>query len=174
MTNPSIPDPTPDPNETASHDDQPLDAYLETLQDVQQQQIELKVEVERIHREVERFRAFFQTLVSGLVLVILVSFGSAIWFAYRSFLQQQIARQTAEEMTVMQDEMQEQVTQLQGQLQRLQRDLPDQLNDVSEDVQSRSVEMEELRDRIQNLESQLETLNAIESDVEAQDDAATE
>lgn len=157
MANPSHPS-NPEPDESSSSFEQP-DIYMETIQDVQQQQVELKVEIERLHRDVERFRVFFQTLVSGLVITILVSFGIAIWYAYRSFSQQQIARQTADETAAIQEELMGRVEQLEETIQRLERNFPDQLADVSDEVQSSQTDLRQLRDRLSDVEAELEAIN---------------
>jgi len=146
------------------------EVYLETLQDLQQQQVELKIEVERIHQDVERFRVFFQTLVSGLVLAILIAFGIAIWYAYRSFSQQQIARQAAEEMTTIQEDLLTQVDQLEGRLQRLERDFPDQVAEVTDEVQSGQSEIRRLRDRLSEVESQIDALGSPDDNATADED----
>lgn len=148
-----------------------LSAYLETLQDIQQRQLDLNVEVERIHKKVDQFRLFFQTLVSGLVLAILIAFGIAIWYAYRSFSQQQIARQAAEEITATQEELITQVEQLETRLRRLQQELPDEVAAVTDDVQSGRVELRRLRDRLNDVEAQLDILE--QQETEAPPDAPT-
>ncbi|MDC0831946.1 hypothetical protein POG22_02830 [Geitlerinema sp. CS-897] len=135
------------------------ETYLEALQDVQQQQVELKVDVERIHKDIERFRVFFQTLVSGLLLAIAIAFGIAIWYAYRSFSQQQIARRSVEDVTAMQEDLVAEIDRLESRLQRLERDFPDRLDDVTNDVTSSQMELRRLRDRLDAIEAQLDNSN---------------
>jgi uncharacterized protein YoxC len=150
------------------------ETYLETLQDVQQQQVELKVEVERIHQDVERFRVFFQTLVSGLLLAIAIAFGIAIWYAYRSFSEQQIARQTVDEVTAMQESLATQVDRLEGRLQRLEQDFPERVDEVNDDVQASQTALRRLRERLDAVTAQLEALNQDSDETEEETETSEE
>lgn len=167
MNSPSSPD---------ARDNQPdfepsPETALDVLQDVQQQQTELKVEVERMHQEVERFRNFFQTLIGGLVLAIAVAFGIAIWYAYRSFSEQQIARQAVEDITDVQDSIAADVDRLEDRVQQLEQDLPERAGELDEVVQSNQADLRQLRDRLDRLEAQLETLDESEGEENAEEPA---
>ncbi len=142
-----------------SESEQKPDAYLVAMQDIQQQQAELRTDVERIHQSFDRFKGFFQTLVSGLVITVLVAFGIAIWYAYRSFSEQQAARQMAEETAVIQDEIIGRVNQLEESLQQLEQDFPEQLGDVSDEIQSSQADLRRLRTRLEAVSAELETIN---------------
>lgn len=150
------------------------ETYLETLQDVQQQQVELKVEVERIHQDVERFRVFFQTLVSGLLLAIAIAFGIAIWYAYRSFSERQIARQAVEEVTATQESLATQVDRLEGRLQQLEQDFPEQVDEVNDDVQASQTELRRLRERLEAVTTELEALNQAVEPADTESEPETE
>ena len=120
--------------------------------------VNLKLEVERIYRDVDKLRKLLQTLVAGLILSIIMALGVSSWFAYRLLLQEQTFQRQLEQNATEQEEMasnlEEIRTQLQSQTQQLQafkEDIPDDLQNMLLKSQQ---QIQELSDRLEQQENE--------------------
>ena len=120
-----------------------------------EQLLNLKLETEQLHRNVERLSRLLQTLLTGLLIATLVATGIASWFAYRLLIQEEIARKEAEKTAATQVEILKQLEQLEGRLQSQDK----RVQELSQQVKNLSQQAsEELRDLIQENQKQLEQL----------------
>jgi regulator of replication initiation timing len=126
----------------------------DTLEAVEQQQVNLKLELERVHKDVSRLRGWIQLLVSGLVLATLISIIISSWLTYRLLVQQEIARLEAAEAATTQEEMLKRVEQLEQQLQSFTGQFPGQLADLTDKNRVTQQELQRLRERLNQLEAQ--------------------
>lgn len=124
----------------------------DTLEAVSQQQVNLKLELERVHKDVSRLRGWIQLLVSGLVLATLISIIISSWLTYRLLVQQEIARREATKAATTEEELLKRVEQLEQQLQSLAGQFPGQLADLTDENLVTQQELQRLRDRINQLE----------------------
>ena len=129
-------------------------------------QTELKQEVEDLARNLDRMRGILQTLVFGLLIVVSVAFSATFLFAYRLMVQER--REQAEMAQMMEteversaqiEEMQAQLQTQQQLLQALQQQLPAEFTTLTDTVQSNQRQLQLLRDRVLQAESQLQILN---------------
>ncbi len=125
----------------------------ETLEAVEQQQLSLKLELERLYRDVAQLRGWIQMLVSGLVLAILIAIIISSWLTYRLLVQQQLTRQEAGKTATDQANMLEQVEQLQQQLQSLTQQVSQQSTELTDTTQNTQQELQQLRDRLKQVEA---------------------
>ncbi|MGB3534153.1 MAG: hypothetical protein WBA13_11615 [Microcoleaceae cyanobacterium] len=134
--------PTPEPN-----------IHPHTLETVEQQQANFKLDLERIHKDVSRLRGWVQLLVSGLVLATVISIIISSWLTYRLLLQQEIARREAAEAAASQAEMLEQIDTLEQQLQSLNQQFPGRLANLTDENLVTQQELQRLRERLNLLEA---------------------
>ncbi|MGK7877092.1 MAG: hypothetical protein AB4426_28510 [Xenococcaceae cyanobacterium] len=146
-------EPSSEHNSEKQSPNQGHDIYPETLQDVHQQHLNLKLEVEQLYRKVELMRGLFQTLVSGLVIAIVIAIGISSWFAYRLLTQEQRARQEAAKAAATQKDMLKQVEQLEQQLQSLSQQVQEELPKLTDATQASQQELQQLRDRLAQVEA---------------------
>jgi regulator of replication initiation timing len=125
----------------------------DTLDAVEQQQVNLKLELERVHKDVSRLRGWIQLLVSGLVLATLMSIIISSWLTYRLLVQQEIARREATQAATTQEEMLKRVEQLEAQLQGFTGQFPGQLADLTDENLVTQQELQRLRERLNQLEA---------------------
>jgi|GEM_PF-5701686 archaellum component FlaC len=125
----------------------------DTLEAVEQQQVNLKLELERVHKDVSRLRGWIQLLVSGLVLATLISIIISSWLTYRLLVQQEIARREAAKAATTQEEMLKRVEQLEQQLQSFTGEFPGQLADLTDQNLVTQQELQRLRERLNQLEA---------------------
>ncbi len=125
----------------------------DTLEAVEQQQVNFKLDLERVHKDVSRLRGWIQLLVSGLVLATLISIIISSWLTYRLLVQQEIARREAAEAATTTAELLKRVEQLEQQLQSLAGQFPGQLADLTDENLVTQQEIQRLRDRINQLEA---------------------
>ena len=128
---------------------------------LQEQYLNLKLEVEQLYGKIDRLRGLFQTLVSGLIIAIVIAIGISGWFAYRLLVQEQIAQREAEQATAAEAEMHERVEQLDEQWQRqdeqwqrFRQEVPEELTTLTDTVQSNQRQLQLLRDRLRELETE--------------------
>lgn len=120
--------------------------------------LNLKLEVEKIYRDVAQLRKLLQTLVTGLILAIILSLGISSWFAYRLLLQEQIFKQQSGDSTTKQEEITSNLEDLKIQLQSQNQQLQSLKQEVPEDLQKLLLayqqQIQELSDRIEELETE--------------------
>lgn len=124
----------------------------DTLEAVEQQQVNFKLELERVHKDVARLRGWIQLLVSGLVLATLISIIISSWLTYRLLLQQEISRRETAEAAQTQAELLEKIEQLESQLQGVTQQVPERLADLTDENLVTQQELQRLRDRLNQLE----------------------
>jgi len=120
---------------------------------------EQRQEIAQLERKLDQLRGLAQTLVGGLVVAIALALGVAAWFAYRSLLQEQIARRAMSESDETQTELAAEIDGLQSQLQEQQTAIeqsetrvPQELESLTETLSSHQRQLELLRDRVSLLE----------------------
>lgn len=120
--------------------------------------LNLKLEVEKIYRDVAQLRKLLQTLVTGLILAIILSLGISSWFAYRLLLQEQIFKQQSGDSTTKQEEITSNLEDLKIQLQSQNQQLQSLKQEVPENLQKRLLayqqQIQELSDRLEELETE--------------------
>lgn len=153
-------------SETLSSDREQERATL--FPELQEQQVNLKLEVERLYRDVEGLRGWFQTLVSGLVIAMLIAIAISSWFAYRLLVQEELARQQSAKALEANAEMQVHVEQLEAEFQR-QNELLKQLNtdlqdlaEVNDNIQKNQENLRALDDRLTEAEAGISELGELE------------
>ncbi|MGB3404393.1 MAG: hypothetical protein WBA77_17040 [Microcoleaceae cyanobacterium] len=124
----------------------------ETLDAVEQQQVNFKLELERVHKDLSRLRGWIQLLVSGLVLATLISIIISSWLSYRLLVQQEITRREAANAAKTQAELLEKIEQLELQLQGVAQQVPGRLADLTDENLVTQQELQRLRDRLNQLE----------------------
>ncbi len=140
----------PTPESTFNRqENQPHPDWLET---VEQQQVNLKLEVEQVYRDVSRLRGWIQLLVSGLVLGMLISVIISSWLTYRLLLQQERTRREAAQAATDQAELIKRVDTLEQKLQAFTENTK-RLADLTDESQIRQEEIQRLRDRLNQLEA---------------------
>ncbi|MGB7440142.1 MAG: hypothetical protein WA919_03680 [Coleofasciculaceae cyanobacterium] len=150
----SIQQPTPE-NSPGNHNFEQVN-YPETLEAIQQQQLKLKLEIERLRQDMERRRGWFQTLISGLVIAILIAISISSWFAYSLLAAEQIAQQEASKAAATQAEILERVEQLEEKLQNLSQRVPEEFSELKDATQSNQRELQKLSDRLNRVEGRVE------------------
>lgn len=145
--------PTPEPSAENQNPDSGNNIASETIAAIDQQQLKLKLEVEKLYRDMERQRGWFQTLVSGLVMGIMIAIGISSWFAYRLIVQEQITQREATESAATQAEILEQVELLEQQLQKLSQQTPEDLAQLKETTESSQRELQQLLNRLNQVEA---------------------
>ena len=138
--------PTPERSTVNQNPDMGKDIDCETIDTVQQQHLNLKLEVEHLYRNVDRLSGWLQTLVSGLVIAILIAISISSWLVYRLLIQEQIAQREAQKAAETQAEILERVKQLEEQLQSL-----DRLAELTDITQINQQELKQLRDRLNEI-----------------------
>jgi DNA repair exonuclease SbcCD ATPase subunit len=143
-TQPS-PQPDFDPTNSPQVNETPLENSPSSM-------LNLKLEVEKIYRDVDELRKLLQTLVTGLIIAIILSLGISSWFAYRLLLQEQIFKQESDNNTTKQEEIVSNLDdlklQLQSQnqqLQSLKQEVPENLQQLLLDYQQ---QIQQLSDRL--------------------------
>ncbi|MGK7927088.1 MAG: hypothetical protein AB4290_17895 [Spirulina sp.] len=126
-------------------------------ENLQEQHVNLKLEVETIYRRVDRLRSLLQTLVSGLVVAILISLGVASWFSYRLLLQEKITRQETQKSLEAKEEilknlnrLEEDIKNQELQLKQLREQIPQDLNTTIEENRK---QLQQLREQIEQLQN---------------------
>ena len=122
--------------------------------------LQFQQEIAQLSQQIERLQGFFQTLVSGLVIAILITFSIASWFAYRLFIQEQMSAQELRNIAQKEEKILEQVKQIESQLENLSTEVKEELAQHNQDLakQDKSLqgyqqELSELRDRINRLDT---------------------
>lgn len=120
--------------------------------------LNLKLEVEKIYRDVDQLRKLLQTLVTGLILAIILSLGISTWFAYRLLLQERIFKQQSDNSTTKQEEIVSNLENLKIQLQSQNQQLQSLKQELPEDLQKLLLnyqqQIQELSDRLEELEKE--------------------
>ena len=116
--------------------------------------LNLKLEVEKIYRDVDQLRKLLQTLVTGLILAIIVSLSISSWFAYRLLLQERIFQRQSNNSTKKQEEIVSNLENLKIQVQSQNEQLQS-LKQQPEDLQTLLLNYEQ---KIQKLSERLEEL----------------
>lgn len=120
----------------------------------------LKGEVDQLLKEMEILRGWFQTLVSGLLIAVVISVGIASWFAYRLLEQEEATQaQMAQEDAVRQDLL-KRVTQLEEETTQMGEDVGSNAAELRGMVLNHQTDLEQLRDRLNKLETRLSSLEA--------------
>ncbi|MGF1494691.1 MAG: hypothetical protein ACFBSC_20025 [Microcoleaceae cyanobacterium] len=145
----------PQPNE-ASPKNQELSSH--SLDHYQQQQVDLKLEVEQLYRDVAQLRGWLQTLVSGIVIALLIGIGISCWSVYRLLLEQQRARRDATQAATDQAAALQQVEQLQQEFESLNQKVPARVIELTDKVQVMQEEINLLRSQVDQVQTQQETL----------------
>lgn len=127
--------------------------YPENLEAIQQQQLKLKMEIEQLQKDIERRRGWFQTLISGLVIAILIAISISSWFAYRILAAEQIAQQEASKAATTQAEILERVERLEEKLGNLSQRVPEEFSELRDTTQSNQRELQKLSDRLREVEA---------------------
>ena len=124
--------------------------------------LNLKLEVEKIYRDVDQLRKLLQTLVTGLILAIIVSLSISSWFAYRLLLQERIFQRQSNNSTKKQEEIVSNLENLKIQVQSQNEQLQSLKQQIPEDLQTLLLNYEQqikkLSERLEELElKKLET-----------------
>jgi predicted negative regulator of RcsB-dependent stress response len=150
----------------------PVEAQ-DSTSSLQEQQVNLKLEVEQLYREVEGLRGWFQTLVSGLMIAIVIAIGISSWFAYRLLVQEQLAQQDAADAADVNDQLRTRLEELEAELQRqseqlgvLKEQVPNQLDAITSDMTQSQLDVERLRARLAQAEEQLQDLQSSSDDID--------
>lgn len=138
-----------------------------TLDTVQEQQLDLKLEVEHLSREVDQLRGGLMTLVSGLALAIAIAIATSVWFAYRLLAQEQVARQETAQAVAIQEELLDRVEALEAQVENLNQQLLENSAEIDSSQDERREQMDNLRDRLERIESQVERNTEATRSIEA-------
>ena len=147
---------TQPPSELNPETINPNIAQETNLETAQKQQ--LKLEVEQLHREVQQLRLFFQTLVSGLIIATFLALTISSWFAYRLFIQEQATQREIEKAEEKVAEMESDFNQLRASFDILSQQLPEDLAQQSDTLRSYQRELQQLRDRLNQVEDQQRNL----------------
>ena len=122
--------------------------------------LQLQQEIEELSQKVDRLQGFFQTLVSGLVIAILITFSIASWFAYRLFIQEQMSAQELRNVAQKEEKILEQVKQIESKLEDLRAEIRADLFQYNQDLakqdkslQTYQQELTQLRDRLNQLDT---------------------
>ena len=144
------------PSEPNDQSTSPVQENEISLENLQEQCLNLKLEIEQLHRNVEMLRKWLQTLVTGLIVAIVVAIGIVSWFAYRLLIQQKLAQLEAEKTANTKTELLGRIEQLEGQIKRqteqveeLRQQLPVNLSELIRDNQK---QLQQLRDQLQQIE----------------------
>ena len=127
--------------------------FLETTQGQQ-----LKLEVEKLQRELEKLRLFFQTLVSGLIIATFLAVSISSWFAYRLFIQEQATQREINNAEEKVTNIEENFNKLQTSFDSFSEELPEDLAKQSENLLEYQEDLQQLRDRLNRLEDQQRNL----------------
>ncbi|MFZ9739465.1 MAG: hypothetical protein ACO3EZ_15810 [Prochlorotrichaceae cyanobacterium] len=133
---------------------------LDPLQLLQTQQDDFKGEMDRLNQEMEVLRGWFQTLVSGLLIAIVIAVSIASWFAYRLLLQQQSIDQEAQEAATVREDLLQRVTLLEEELSALTEEVGISSATFRGTFQTNQADIELLRDRLNQLETRQSSLEA--------------
>ena len=127
--------------------------------------LQLQHEIEQLSQKVDRLQGFFQTLVSGLVIAILITLSIASWFAYRLFIQEQMSAQELRNLVQKEEEILEQVKQIESKLDNLRTEIQAELSQHNQDLnkqdkslQTYQQELTQLRDRLNQLDTRQKQL----------------
>ena len=123
------------------------------LHNLEDKQLNLQLEVERLYRQVEELRVWLQTLVTGLVIATAIAIGISSWFAYRLLSQEQMARREASEAATVQGEIFDRLQELEEEVDGFDRQLSAELEDWEENSNLYQQRWQELRDRLTRLEA---------------------
>ncbi|MGA1475923.1 MAG: hypothetical protein ACO4AI_12355, partial [Prochlorothrix sp.] len=165
------PEPPPSSPEGADEPDRgtpPLPPEPDSPEPLRGQVESLQGEVDRLLQEMEILRGWFQTLVSGLMIAIIISISIASWFAYRLLEQEQVTTEQSDQAETVREELLERVTQLEEDMTSLSQEAEESTAGLRGTVQTQQVDLEQLRDRINKLESRQSSL---ESQVTPPDEA---
>ena len=140
-------------SQTINPDLEQKGTILETPQGQQ-----LQLEVEKLQREVEKLRLFFQTLVSGLIIATFLAVSISSWFAYRLFIQEQATQREIKNAEEKVANIEENFNKLQANFDSLSDELPEDLAKQNEDLREYQEDLQQLRDRLSRLEDQQRNL----------------
>jgi len=126
------------------------------LPNLEDKQLNLQLEVERLYRQVEELRSGMQTLVAGLAIATAIAIGIASWFAYRLLSQEQIARREAVQAEAAQTEILDRLQNLEEEVDRVDRDYSQTLDKLGETSDRNQQRWQQLRDRLVRLEAAAE------------------
>lgn len=153
------PSPNPSPRTSPPADRAPNSSPSDPRPPGEQVQA-LKGEVDQLLKEMEILRGWFQTLVSGLLIAVVISVGIASWFAYRLLEQEEATQaQMAQEDAVRQDLL-KRVTQLEEETTQMGEDVGSNAAELRGMVLNHQTDLEQLRDRLNKLETRLSSLEA--------------
>ncbi|MEC4894888.1 MAG: hypothetical protein SAL07_16450 [Oscillatoria sp. PMC 1051.18] len=151
---------TPSPFESNPDRTNALDRET-SLEMLQEQHLNLKLNVEKLESRVTQLRGLLQTLVVGLVIAVLLAIGISGWFAYRLLLQEQIAQRESQQSAAENAEILEQIEEMEAQLQRQRKQLetfreevPQELETLTNTVQANQRQLQLLRSRLEQVEPQ--------------------
>ncbi|KKJ01036.1 hypothetical protein PROH_01030 [Prochlorothrix hollandica PCC 9006 = CALU 1027] len=119
---------------------------------------ELQAEVDRLVQEMDVLRGWFQTLVSGLMIAILIAVSIASWFAYRLLLQEQATQAESTQAAEVREELLKRVTELEDEATRLDEKTGEFSAEFRGTVQTHTVELDQLRDRLSKMETRQSSL----------------
>ena len=149
--------PPGEPSRSASEEPN-LSPTPESIQGLKNQNEDFKVEVDRLSQEMEVLRGWFQTLVSGLMIAIVIAISIASWFAYRLLIQQQTIDQEAETALQVQDELLQRVTELEDDFEEMSKEVGTSSANFQGTLQTYQSDLELLRDRLSRVESRQSSL----------------
>ncbi|NEQ96268.1 MAG: hypothetical protein F6K30_06025 [Cyanothece sp. SIO2G6] len=150
----------------------------EEVEVLQEQQLDLKLEVEKLYGNVNQIKSLLQTVGSGLIIGILIAISISGWYAYRLLLQEQLSQQNVREAQAVEAELRELLEQLEtrlqqheAQLEQLNQELPDtftSLGDLTEQTQENRRQLDRLRDRLNEFEDGQDSQPSDEDDQDSQ------
>ena len=144
------------PSEPNDQSTSPVQENEISLENLQEQCLNLKLEIEQLYRNVEVLRRWLQTLVTGLFVAIVVAIGMVSWFAYRLLIQQKLAQLEAVKTANTTTELLARIEQLEGQI-KLQTEQVEDLRqqvpvNLSELIRDNQQQLQQLRDQLQQIE----------------------
>ena len=143
----------PSPENSAENQNTETVNYPESLESIQQQHLKLKREIEQLRQDMERRRGWFQTLISGLVIAILIAISISSWFAYSLLAAEQIAKQEATKAAATQADILERVERLEEKLQNLNQRIPEEFSELKDTIQLSRQDLQKLSDRLSQVEA---------------------
>ncbi|MBE9070243.1 hypothetical protein IQ260_26735 [Leptolyngbya cf. ectocarpi LEGE 11479] len=159
---------TPPPSKSDLPNPSQPNSLLVTLQEQQQTH---QRQIEDLRQQMTKTWGLIQTLIVGLVIAILVTIGTAGWFAYNLLVQEQILRRESDQAADAEAAIQEQLEEMTEELQRQQRQLrtlretsTEQLETLDDSVQSYRERLEQLEKRVNQAEAAPSTSSQPESD----------
>lgn len=148
---------TPPPSKSDLPNSLEPNALLVTLQEQQQTH---QRQLEELRQKMTKTWGLIQTLIVGLVIAILVTIGTAGWFAYNLLVQEQVLRRESAQAADAEAALQEQLEEMTEQLERQQRQLRTLRETATEELETLDGSVQSYREQLEQLEERVDQAEA--------------